>query len=336
MRIRRDQIKVATFNLYNLILPQTPFYNNRQYSQEDYQKKKTWINRQLQAMDADIIGVQEVFQEQALRDVLKDNEEERFRKAHVLMVPSGDGTPSVGLISRFPITDYEVIRNFPEPIDVQGMQLPFARFSRPILKAKVQLSSKLSVYVFVAHLKSKRPVFPEDQFLDRDNPLEVAKGQARSLLLRASEAYALRMTLMSVLQNRDCPVIVLGDLNDAHTSVTTQIISGEPPFRYLPLEKKLRHWDVLLYHVKDIQARMSYHDTYYTHIHNGHYESLDHIMVSQEWVRENPKHIGRVGFVRIFNDHLVDKTLSNDPLPVWVSDHAQVVASIELNDPLDA
>ena len=166
---------------------------------------------------------------------------------------------------------------------------------------------------------------------DRNDPLEKAKGAARSLLLRAAEAIALRTILMETLQNRNHPVIVMGDLNDTDSSVTTQIIAGEQPQRRFPMDVKLKYWDVLLYHVKDIQSRLSHNDVYYTHIHNGHCESLDHILVSQELVRENPKHIGRVASVRIYNDHLIDETLSDEKAPCWESDHGQVVVAIEMN-----
>jgi predicted extracellular nuclease len=334
MRDRRNNIiKVGSFNLLNLALPEVPYYNRRGYTHEEFAKKKTWINLQLDNMDADIVGVQEVFQEEALRNVLNANP--NFKDYYTVVADNGgSGSPSVGLISRFPISDYEVIRSFRETIDVEGVLIPFDTFSRPVLKAKVRISPTVQLTIFVVHLKSKRPIFPDDQQVSRDNPLELAKGQARALLRRTAEANALRTILIESLMGRDTPVIVMGDLNDTHTSVTTQLISGEPPYRHLPFEAKLKAWDVLLYHVKDIQARKSYVDTYYTHIHNGHYESLDHIMVSQELVSENPKHVGRVGVVRTFNDHLVDETLSDERVLPWTSDHAQVVASIEFNDPI--
>ena len=88
---------------------------------------------------------------------------------------------------------------------------------------------------------------------------------------------------------------------------------------------------MLLYHVKDIQARRSYQDFYYTHIHNGMYESLDHIMVSQELVTENPRYTGRVAQVKVFNDHLIDQTFSTEKPDKYKSDHGIVVCSLELD-----
>jgi endonuclease/exonuclease/phosphatase family metal-dependent hydrolase len=330
-RDKSNEMKIATFNALNLVLPKHYYYDRKVYTDEEYQEKKNWINRQLLNMQADIVGFQEVFHQEALVDVLRENP---FYKGKTQLVVAGaDGKhPAVGLISKFPILDYAVIPDLPELLEIDGVEIPIRKFSRPVLKARIKLNDNIDMVVFVAHLKSKRPAFADGA--DVENPVELAKAQACSLMQRAAEAFGLRTLMMAELQHRTAPVVLMGDFNDTHTAVTTRLLSGEPPFRFLPLDKKLRQWDVLLYHVKDIQARLSYADTYYTHIHNGHHESLDHIMVSQELVAENPQNIGRVGSVRVFNDHLIDSTLSNDRLPVWQSDHAQVVASIEMRQAL--
>jgi hypothetical protein len=80
------------------------------------------------------------------------------------------------------------------------------------------------------------------------------------------------------------------------------------------------------YHI----VRSSDRDVTYSHIHNGRYEVLDHILVSQEFVRSNPNHIGYVQFLQLFTEHLIDETLSEEKQNRTQSDHAQVVASIRL------
>ncbi|NET34057.1 MAG: endonuclease/exonuclease/phosphatase family protein [Cyanothece sp. SIO1E1] len=327
--MNRSNFKVGTFNLYNLVLPEVTYYGNKKYSMDTYDRKKAWIGAQLARMKADIIGFQEVFHKQALQAAL--DESKIYADAETVVAnPTGQG-PVVALASKFPIIGHQVTEAFPANahLDIEGIDIPFDRFSRPVLSVHLQLNDAVECTVFVVHLKSKRPIIPDD--VDKDDPIERAKGQARALILRASEAAALRMLLMAVLQERNHPVIVMGDVNDSGLAVTSQIVSGEPPWRRLRLEKKRAIWDVLLYHVKDIQARQSYGDFYYTHIHNGHYESLDHIMVSQEFVAQNPKSIGRVGYVSVLNDHLVDETISREQVEPWQSDHAQVVASLELH-----
>jgi hypothetical protein len=52
----RDQtmeIKIGTFNLFNLVAPGVRYYNKKPYSKKEFAKKSEWIGRQLQRMDAD-------------------------------------------------------------------------------------------------------------------------------------------------------------------------------------------------------------------------------------------------------------------------------------------
>ena len=88
--------------------------------------------------------------------------------------------------------------------------------------------------------------------------------------------------------------------------------------------------DVQRYRVQDFQTRQRYGNFYYTHIHHGHHEALDQMMVSQAFVAEHPGRVGNVESVSVFNDHLVDETLTNDGIEPWQSDHGQVVASLKL------
>jgi endonuclease/exonuclease/phosphatase family metal-dependent hydrolase len=322
------RFKVATFNLYNMVLPEKKYYGGRMYTQEQYQQKLHWVGEQLRRMEGDIVGFQEIFDPQALQDAL--DESGIYRDATVV-VGEGDGQkPIVGLVSRFPILDCEFIAGFPEDarLEINDTVVPCGCFSRAMLYAKVELREGLEVMVLVVHLKSKNPMIREGA--DPHDPVERAIGKARSLVVRTAEATALRCILLDKLQGNDNPLIVVGDTNDIGTAVTSEIIAGSPPWRNIRYEQKLRVWDVLLYNVKDIQARQSYRDAYYTHIHNGHYESLDHILVSQEFVHQNPKRLGQVEYVSTFNDHLIDETLSEEKVPVWQSDHGQVVATIRL------
>ena len=323
-----QNFKVATFNTFNLVLPNVVYYDDRQYTAAEFTQKKRWMSQQLRAMNADIVGFQEVFHVEALKQVLSDSQ--LYPKAKVIAPPRLGNGPVVAMVSRLPVLRHRVYEVFPTQatLTIDNSEISIRRFSRPVLAVDVALGDRLECTVFVVHLKSQRPMFAEGA--DRADPLERAKGQARALLQRTGEALALRVILMEFLKNRDYPVILLGDMNDSGQAVTSKILSGEAPFWRSPFEQKQKTWDVLLYHVKDIQARRSYHDYYYTHIHNGHYGSLDHIMVSQEFVGENPHRIGQVRYVSVLNDHLIDDTLSEEQVPPWQSDHGQVVAAVDL------
>jgi endonuclease/exonuclease/phosphatase family metal-dependent hydrolase len=173
--------------------------------------------------------------------------------------------------------------------------------------------------------------------VDHDNEVTLkdqALGSARSLIVRAAEAYGLRCILLALMQGSRRPVVLLGDLNDSAHSVTTTLISGTPPMLHLPEEKKQPIWDVLLYNAFDIQARQNTRrDVSYSHIFNGFYDTLDQIYVSQEFSRLNPERVGEVEYVHYFNDHLVDRSLSQDGGGRIQSDHGQVVATLRLRTP---
>jgi endonuclease/exonuclease/phosphatase family metal-dependent hydrolase len=322
------RFRVGTFNLYNLALPEIPFYNGRRYTPDQYELKIQWIVEQLKRMNADVVGFQEIFHPQALQGAL---EASGIYGGAEILAEEGDGQqPTAGLVSRFPVVEYGFIPQFPMAarLEINDMAVPCGCFTRPILYAKVEVREGLEVMILVVHLKSKNPII--ERPLDEHDPMQRAIGKAKSLIVRTAEATALRCILLDKLEGNDDPLIVVGDTNDVGTAVTGEIITGSPPWHNLRHQQKLRIWDVLMYNVKDIQARQSYRDAYYTHIHNGHYESLDHILVSQELVHQNPKRLGEVEYVSVLNDHLIDETLSEDKVPVWQSDHGQVVATIRL------
>ncbi|MEM1279221.1 MAG: endonuclease/exonuclease/phosphatase family protein [Cyanobacteria bacterium P01_H01_bin.152] len=329
--MEKQKFRVGTFNLNNLVLPEVEYYRGESYSIADYRQKVDWTAHQLDSMAADLVGFQEVFHERALAEVLATSD---WAKQHRIVMAEGiSNGPGVALATSFPILGHRIYIDFPEEswlsIDAEKARIPLTSFSHPVLAVDVELPNGMNCTVLVVHLKSKRPMMARN--VDRSDPVELAKGQARSLIRRAAEATALRFILMEKLRDRRYPVIVMGDVNDSHTSVTTQLVSGQPPWECWPFRKKVPVWDTLLYQVKDIQARLGYGDHYYTHIHNGHYDSLDHIMVSEEFAPRNRNHIGQVTYVSVYNDHLFDQTLLADQIEPWKSDHGQVVATIALD-----
>ncbi len=320
-------IKVGTFNLCNLVLPNHVYYKNKKYTDEEYQKKKDWTRSQLAKMTAEIVGFQEIFHKAALEDVLQGTP----LAANVIVLGETGDSPVVGLASSLPVIGTpESFENIPVEIlaAFPGLSAEQKKFSRPVLKVKLALSDTLNVTVMVCHLKSKRPDIPEGK--DENDFAVQAAGEARSLLTRAVEAAGLRKLVLDELAGNAAPLIVMGDFNDSTRSVTSNIIFGPSPWKYSRLEEKKKYWDVVLYDAFDIMAQRSFKKDWPTHIYNGHYEELDHICVSQEFYFRNSERIGDLEFVHVLDDHLQDSTLSSDRLPEWQSDHGQVVATIKL------
>ncbi|MEO0451933.1 MAG: endonuclease/exonuclease/phosphatase family protein [Pseudomonadota bacterium] len=305
-------------------------------------------------MDADFVGLQELFHEEALQAVVdryhqllaeRDSESVAARKAyaHVWHLPNlnsspDDPGPGLALLSRRPILEQHAVQDLSDdPIsadDVGGLDYRLTRLSRPLMIAKVTLIDGVEAWLFNAHLKSKRPIYPEGSEAEEEQNamfLERTTGSFRSLVLRAGEALAMRREVLRRITGSSDPLILLGDLNDAGDAVSTEMIAGEVPYRSWNIDLKKVYWDVELYSAARIHLRRSEGVEFFSHIYNGHYGMIDHIFVSQEFYFRNGKRIGDVSFVRCFNDHLTDASVSGAPGLGSASDHGQLVARMFIN-----
>jgi len=345
--------RVASFNLLNLVRPGVRYYDLPPHSEDEHENKIKWIAQTLDRSQADIVGFQEVFSSASLQATvsLSQNFSDHAQVQAQALSPGADVEsneaegkalrPKVGLATRFKILRHESIKEFPATADFQipskspeGVKqlidVPIKQFERPPLRAEILIpETDITVIVYVAHLKSKRPIYKEGE--DRENPVHRALGSLRAQVIRSLEATALRARIVSDIEKNRQPLIVLGDLNDTVESTSTQIIAGQAPHFRWPSKIKRMYWDVLLYSTNTIQTRQDLKDFSYTHIHHGQRDVLDHILVSQEFYHRNSKRIGKVTYQHIFNDHLFDWSLTEREPSRVMSDHGVPVAEIELD-----
>jgi len=336
----RTKLSFASFNLYNLNLPGKPIYRDTNgWSQEEYDRKIEWAAHILKTMPSRVWGFQELWHEDALKAVfekagLKDN--------YDLLTPAGhDGRRIVcaaavekGLLDGEP----KWMVNFPEKFILQSsgddpqtpdMQINIDRFSRPALRFAIKPRSEgKSISVYVAHLKSKSPasVWREGWYRDDTDFYKRHRehlGYTISTIRRSAEASALRMFIIEELKGTDCPLVVIGDLNDAQLSNTLNILSGQP--RYLVSGLSKGGTDTGLYTVATLQEYRSLRDVYYTHIYQNIKESLDHILVSQEFYDASRKRIWAYKGMEITNDHLNNDNHKEN----GTTDHGIVKANFE-------
>lgn len=336
------QFRIATFNVENLIPPGIRYYDRLKDEPDTYEAKANWIASILNRANADIVGLQEVWLDEAIRDVAKRCF--HFGDSAYVAAPGATRAenfeghiakrPRLGLISRFPIRDAKSFIAFPDSVDltiplrvdggrVEPVPIPIRQFQRPVLRAVVDVGG-LELIVYVAHLKSKGPMIREAE--DGDNPFTASLGQARATIVRAAEAAALRHLILIDLRQSQKPTIVLGDLNDTPEAASTQIVRGPSPHPGMDHEEKRALWDVVLYSTHRIAADRSAH--LHTHIHDGERDILDHILVSEEFFARNPARIGEVARHEVINDHLRDD--ERDPKLPGSSDHGVPVAEIRL------
>lgn len=304
-------LTVASANVLNLAQPGRHFYDGQEpYSQNEFERKVAWLGERLRVLNADVLAVQEVWDEVALRAAIARS----GLQYGTVAVPGAEngpgqhgaqGTPRVGLVTRLKVESLQSIADFPAAAVVQVPGLgPHTRFERPPLLATLRMKHGQEIAVLTAHLKSKRPKYLQDasgQTLeDTEDPVVQALGSLRSLLMRAGEALALRLKVVELLHRTQLPLVVMGDFNDGPHSVTTQLIAATSQVAY---DKGAR--DNALFSAWDVQGDAALRrDVAYSHIHQGYPEVLDQVLVSEEFVATSRAAIGDVRRVEVFNDHL--------------------------------
>lgn len=383
--------RIATFNAKNLIRPDRVYYPFEYLTPEAYAWKRDWLSDQLLQMDADIVGFQEIFDAESLRDMVEECDA-KGREINGLSQPGqhlryhrralyrnlrydaygpeirlvhapnmhnreedGRRRPGVALLTRYPILEAETIQDISDdPVETRLDQIGggdaghwrLETLSRPIQRVVLDIEGR-AVTVFNAHLKSKHGEMDAGaENLLAFDPLGRAMGSLRAALRRMGEALVLRRLILADL-GQDRPVIVLGDMNDAVTSVSSEILAGEQPFKNYSWMRRHDARDehdrysaaendriqaavrgVLLDSAERMFVRRAERDMIYTAAFNGVYESIDLILLSRHFQEGAAGQIGRLDYLQCFNDHLTDGSFEEAPYNKLASDHGQLVATI--------
>ncbi|BCS88167.1 endonuclease/exonuclease/phosphatase family protein [Pseudodesulfovibrio sediminis] len=340
------KFRCATFNLYQYVEPPSCWYDKDNfYTLADWESKNTWIKRQVVALGADVVGFQEVFSQESLKELMATIGYPYFATVDT-PVMSDEITgifvrPVVALASKHPIANVG-------PVEVASTiqhDLPVPdefNFSRVPLRAEIEIADGLAVTVYVAHLKSKRPMVMEPTFGDdtswqvkvRECMRATSRGQAASLLQRGAEASALYHEVTRVLGDTDnLPIVVMGDLNDDEESIPIEALSYKGrvysiagvPYGDLPMEAKRAAYSNKLYDAFFMAPNQEGGVRPPTHYHMGRGGTLDYIFMSNAFNLKNRNHVGRVVDFAVHGDHLNGDGVGDHKQ----SDHAQVLAEIE-------
>lgn len=388
---------IASFNVKNLIGADKEYYQFQSYTPEEYAWKRDWLADQMVTLDADIVGFQEVFEEEALNGVitladtygeaqnafsLPDGSKRyrkraifdklsygNYREAKIAFAPNlndgdaGNRRPGVAILSRFGFKGApEIIQDMDQPLDIpfsdggeDGGFFRISRLSRPILKVRIPVGDHV-ITVFNCHFKSKlgefiRPVdggHAAEVDLTQYDPVGRALGSARAAMRRMAEAWVLRGAIVQELHAGN-PVMVLGDFNDAENAVSSEIVSGERPFknyqwmlrhdaehrgdRYSEAEAIQITEDieaVRLHAAEKLFVRKSLRDMVFTTAFGGVYESIDQIYMSRHFLPDYAGSIGEMEYFSVLNDHLTDGSHPEAPYNKLASDHGQIKAHMIL------
>lgn len=234
-------MKLASFNLYNYAKPGNYWYERKErntFTPEQWQQKKQWVRTQLSNMNADVIGFQEVF---SVKDLQQLTYESGYVYFETVAAPGRDiedtailTQPVIAIASRLPIKSASTITIAPEIKQALLLGDHFA-FSRSPIHTIVETAEFGEVHVYVAHLKSKRPLFDDRLYSDdeswgfrvADVMQKLSRGHIASLLQPAALYHD---ACKRLLNNPNLPIIILGDLNDDESST---------PFAALTMQQRL-------------------------------------------------------------------------------------------------
>ncbi|PIE12663.1 MAG: alpha-1,4 polygalactosaminidase [Rhodobacterales bacterium] len=295
-----------------------------------------------------------------------------YRDAALAFAPNvndgapGHRRPGLAILSRKGFSEPpEVIQQLDPPLQIPLQELggddaghyTVTRLSRPILKARIPVGGTV-ITVFNCHLKSKlgefikpadAPFAPESD-LTHYKPADRAIGALRAALRRMAEAWVLRRAILTEL-DQGHPVMVLGDFNDGEHAVSSEIISGEAPFRNYAwmLRHDAKHANdrysredakqiaenverVRLHSAEKLFVRKSLRDMVYTAAFGGVYESIDQIYMSRHFLPEYKNKIAEMEYFSVLNDHLTDGSHAEAPYNKLASDHGQIMAHMIITE----
>lgn len=329
-------IKFATCNLFQFAEPPVAWYKpDATYTDEEWQNKKQWLTEQLTAMDADVVGFQEVFSPDALKELVAAAGYPEFAVVDNLEPIEKDSNiysaTVVAIASKHPIKAVEVV-----PVEGDF------KFSRLPLRSVIQMPEIGDTTVYVCHLKSKRASSSDtdnEAVTARDKVFAAAKatsfGRMLSMAQRGAEASMIYLDVMNqISQNGNAPVVVLGDMNDTGNSVVIESLTNqntrydldERSFSDWTEEEKLASAQSRLFDAHDLTPNPFGGPRVPTHFHGTKADVVDFIFVSYAFNIENPEHIARPCRYSVLNGHLRANGVGEQTL----SDHGFVLLEMEI------
>lgn len=304
----------ATANLFNFLKPPDAFYEfSNIYEEHDWQAKCEWTKSQITKLNADIIGLQEVFSIEAAQQLLAES---GFPYFVTVDTPKSESDyiysrPVVALASKHPITHVEAVKPLNEWAKAYQIELP--EFSRKPIHTIIKVPAIGDVSVYVCHLKSQRATEPALQ-----GETSQLLGQWLSSQLRGWEAVMLKLYMDKQYQNSPMPTALLGDMNQPLTSditgLLTQLTDDEGETLVLT-----DSWH-LYKHADTSPSRAA------THYHFSKGNILDYVLLSQEFQPDSQCSIAEVTSYLVQDQHLINPIYQQDK---QASDHAFVAVGTQ-------
>ncbi len=318
------KIRLGTFNLYQFVEPPYRWYTRKgKFNKRQWLEKTTWVKKQIVNMDCDIIGFQEVFSRDALKNLVEEMGFKYFETVELAKLstntPQKYITTTVAIASKHPITNIEEVKVHRPSIQKHNLEGKI-EFSRIPIKATTKLPNGKELLVYVCHFKSNRKnefeyVFDAHHSFEHKKDLvsKALEGKyAKALRQRLCEASSL---FFDIEKSNDKPAVVLCDLNDKEFSITIDALSNN---KY---HDDTRKENFLLHDSHPVGKAVKRKATSY-YRNRGHV--LDYIFVSNHFHKEYENQIARLTDYTVLDKHLQE----NKDGSLLTSDHAQVVCEL--------
>ncbi len=337
--------KVLTFNLLNYVRPPFACYEFENiYPAQDWDRKEQWISQLLTKARADIVGFQEVFSPDALKDLVAKLGYNYFVTVDQPQL-KGEYVyhkPVVALASRFPILSASPAPVEPTLLEMLGLKPEFS-FNRIPIRAEVKIPGLNTCLVYVVHLKSQRPDGEVAQGevnwrrKVKQACLHEVAGSWFSSIQRGTEATILYHDFLQQREQTGWPVILLGDFNDNLTSSALKHLVSAHQLREVDGAKT----EFLPREVTALIQRLTLKDAYdmleeslqtirpATHYYGGRGNVLDYILLSNEFDATDDLSLAKVTRYRTFDRHLTHADYRRDKMS---TDHAPVLVELKLRN----
>ncbi len=323
--------RIATFNVENLD-------DNADEKNPPLAERIPVLRRELERLDADVLCLQEVHGQElpghtadrprrelsALRAVL---ERTRYESYSIASTQTGAGVPynerNLVVLSKLPIQRVEQYRNDRieelqyrrvTAVDPPDTEAKPVRWERPILHVQISLNDASTLHVLNLHLKSRLASSIPGQ-RDRwtwNSAAGWAEGYFLSSIKRVGQALETRLLIDELFDgDPTAKIVVCGDFNAEPGEVPVEAILG----RVENTNNPALRGRVLIPFSRAIPSSVRY-----SHLHHGHGNLLDHMVVSQSL-------LPHIHAARINNENLHDESLPfafDTKYPE--SDHAAFVA----------
>lgn len=310
--LTKQTLTIASANLFNFIEPPNAFYDFENiYERDAWQDKCRWTKQNIQALEADIVGLQEVFSIDAVQTLFTQMGYPYFATVETPKVADEYiySHPVVAVASRYPLKYIQAVTT-PNDLISEGYGVEVPPFSRAPIFCIVDIPHIGEIGFYVCHLKSQRAT--ESLTADGAQPLI---GRWLSSQQRGWEALMLRLFSEQQYAQRPMPTVLVGDMNQALSSDISGLLTE--PTNNEPHKLQFKDsWQLLSDAPQDRPA---------THYHFSHGNVLDYILLSQEFQPDSVYSLADVTQFTTLDQHLINPIYEQDKN---ASDHAFIAVTL--------